>query len=118
MTDTWKDWSALRHELSEGNVKQELIINKMERVIEKALAHIAALETQAVLDGEELRALRPLGAAALGVGENRFFACWSDWQNNPSHIIRFDADIWPPLIEATKAYRAYWYTTVAARKGE
>lgn len=55
MTDIWTEWNALRHELSEGNAKQEAIINKMERVVEGASAKIAALTAQHVADAEVAR---------------------------------------------------------------
>ena len=70
-------------------------------------ARIRALEAQAARDARELAVLRPLGDAAVTVGYNRFSACWWDWQDSPNRVVRNDAGIWPPLIEATKAYCDY-----------
>jgi len=84
MTDTWSEWNALRHELSEGNTRQEFVVNKMERVIEKAIAHIAELTAQAALDSPVAEAAKRLGSeniyrlARLSVSSEREISALAD----------------------------------------
>lgn len=103
-------WLIARvHELEERGDEVERIggraivaLGDQREITRKQEARVHELEARAALDAKA----REVADAALEVGENRLRACWMDWGSSNNHTVRNDAGIWPPLIEATKQYRA------------